>query len=300
MDGSQDGHLTHPSVITATGGTDIMAAGTDTSTEATGRLPGGRYGLRQAIRMEWIKARTLRSTWWMFAVMVAAMVALAIVVLRYYPSHWAHLSHADKASFDPTNDGFTGLAVGQLIMAALGVLLITSEYSSGMIRTTLVAVPRRPLLLAAKAAVAAGLVLLVGEIGAFATFLAGQSVLTSPAPHATLGQPGVLRAVLLAGVYLALMALMGVGIGAIVRRSAAGIAAIAGLVFVLPPITLAFPDSTQHAVQRFLPEIIAENSLTAVKQVPYSLSAGAGLGMLALYTAILLGAGGLLLARRDA
>jgi ABC-2 type transport system permease protein len=106
--------------------------------------------------------------------------------------------------------------------------------------------------------------------------------------------------VLLAGAYLGLMALIGVGIGAIVRRSAAAVAVIAGLIFVLPPITLALPDTFQHSVQRFLPEIIAENSLTAVKPVAYSLSAWAGLGMLCLYAAVLLGAGGWLLARRDA
>lgn len=155
-------------------------------------------------------------------------------------------------------------------------------------------------MLAAKAAVIGAFALVVGEIAAFGAYFAGEAVLTSPVPHATLGQPGVARAVLLAGAYLGLTALIGVGIGAIVRRSAVGVAVIAGLIFVLPPITLALPDTVQHSVQRFLPEMIAENSLTAVKPVAYSLSAWAGLGMLCLYAAVLLGAGGWLLARRDA
>ena len=263
-------------------------------------LPGGRYGLRGTIVMEWVKLRSLRSTWWMLAIAPAAMIGLAILVLHYYPGHWAQLSRADRASFDPTNDGFTGLALAQLVMAVFGILAVTGEYSSGMIQSTLIAVPRRGLVLVAKAAVVGVTALVVGEAGAFAAFLAGQSVLVSPAPHATLGQPGVLRAVLLAGAYLALIALIGLGIGAIVRRSAVAIAVIAGLIFALPPIMQAFSASVQHATGRFLPEIIAENSLTAVRHYPFALSPWASLAMLCLYAVALLGAGGWLLSRRDA
>ena len=107
-------------------------------------------------------------------------------------------------------------------MGIIGVLVMTSEYSSGMIRATLAAVPDRRLLLAAKAAVLGAAALAAGELLSFVTFLAGQAVLTSPAPHATLGQPGVLRAVLLAGAYLCLIGLIGLGIGAIIRHSAGG------------------------------------------------------------------------------
>jgi hypothetical protein len=267
--------------------------------QAAGRLPRGRSGFAQAVAMEWVKARTLRSTWWLALITLTATTGLAIVVLRYYPSHWSHLSRADRATFDPVNDGFTGLALAQLLMAAFGVLAVTSEYSAGMIRSTLAAVPRRPVVLAAKAAVTGGIALVIGEVAAFGAFWAGQAVLHSPAPHATLGQPGVARAVLLAGAYLGLMAVIGVGIGSIVRRSAAGVAVVAGLIFVLPPVTLVL-DGAHHSVQRYLPELIAENSMTAVKPVAYSLSAWAGLGMLCLYAAVLLGLGGWLLARRDA
>jgi ABC-2 type transport system permease protein len=125
-------------------------------------------------------------------------------------------------------------------------------------------------------------------------------VLHTPAPPATLGQPGVLRAVLMAGAYLPLIALTGLGLGIMVRRAAAAIPALVGLVFVLPIIVLTLPESIQHTVLRFLPEAIAENSLTAVKTVPFALSPWAGLAMLVLYAAAALGAAGLLLARRDA
>jgi ABC-2 type transport system permease protein len=264
------------------------------------RLPGGHYRFSGVARMEWVKLRSLRSTRWVALILAVAMVGIAILVLRYYPSHWDRMSAKDKASFDPVNDGFAGLALAQLMVGALGAMAMTSEYSSGMIRATLTAAPGRWRLLAAKAAVFAAAALALGEVLAFATFFAGQAVLSSPAPHATLGQPGVLRAVVLAGAYLCLIGLIGMGIGTLVRHSAAAIAVLVGLVMVLPPLLLAFPDSVQHSAQQFLPEIIAENSLTAVHPVPYSLSPWAGLGLLCLYAAALLGAGGWLLARRDA
>ncbi|HEU5419145.1 MAG TPA: ABC transporter permease [Streptosporangiaceae bacterium] len=271
------------------------------STATVSRREAGRhYGFRSAARMEWIKLRSMRSTWWSLGVSLVAMIGLSILVLSIASSHWATTSHADRVSFDPTNNGYTGVAVAQLAMAVLGVLAVTGEYSSGMIRNTFAAVPRRGLVIAAKAAVLGALTLVTGEIFAFATFVTGQRFLAAPVPHASLGQPGVLRAVALTGVYLALIALAGAGLGTLVRRSAAAIAVLAGVIFVLPPITLALPESTQHAVQKFLPEIIAENSLSAVKPEPFSLSPWAGLAVLAGYVIVLLAAGAWLTARRDA
>lgn len=271
-----------------------------TGTARRAVMPAGRSGLRGSITMEWIKLRSVRSTWWTLAIALAGMVGLAILILANISGHWATMSVSDRASFDPTNAGFTGVALAQLAMVVFGIMAVTSEYSSGMIRSTLAATPRRGLMLAAKAAVVGAIAVVVGEVGAFAAFLVGQAFLASPAPHATLGQPGVLRAVVLAGAYLTLTALMGLGIGLLVRRAAAAISVAVGLIFVLPPLTLALPDSMQHALQRFLPEVIAENSLTNVLPDPFALSAWTGLGMLCLYTAVLLGAGAVLLCRRDA
>ncbi len=258
----------------------------------------GGYRFADVARMEWIKLRTLRSTAWSTVILAAGMIGLAVLVLAHL--NWARLNAADRASFDPTELGFVGLALGQLAMAVLGILMITGEFSSGLIRATLAAAPRRPLVLAGKAVVLGLFGLVTGEVLAFAAFLAGEAALASPAPHATLGQPGVLRAVLMAGGYLCLMGLIGLGIGAIIRHTAAAIATVVGIVFVLPVITLAFPAGLAQPVQKFLPEIIAENSLTAVKHVTPSLPAWAGLGMLALYAAATLVAGGVLLAHRDA
>jgi hypothetical protein len=267
------------------------------TTVITRRAERGGYRFTDVARMEWVKLRTLRSTGWITLILAAGMLGLAVLVLSQ--EHYAHLSAADRASFDPTEQGFVGLALGQLLMALLGALTITSEFSSGMIRATLAAAPRRPMVLAAKAAVLGVAGLAVGEVLAFGAFLAGQAVLASPAPRATLAQPGVLRAVLMAGAYLCLLGLIGLGIGAIIRHTAGAIAAAVGVVFVLPVIFLVFPAGPQHGVEKFLPEIIAENSLTAVKHVSPSLPPWAGLGVLALYAAVTLAAGGWLLARRD-
>ncbi len=258
----------------------------------------GGYGFRSVARMEWLKLRSVRSTAWIMIVFAAGLISLSVLVMRH--QDWATMSAANRASFDPTNNSFAGLTIGQLAFGVLGVLIITSEFSSGMIRATFAAVPRRPLLLAAKAAVLAAVTLVVGEILAFAAFAIGEAVLGSPAPHATLGQPGVLRAVLMAGAYPALIALMALGLGAIIRHTAGAISAVVGILFVLPLILLPLGISIQNSVGKFLPMLIAENSLTNVKQVSNSLPPIAGFAMLCLYAAVALAIGGVVVARRDA
>ena len=270
---------------------------TATLTRSAARTESG-YGFRSAVTMEWLKLRSVRSTWWIGLVFAAGMIGLAILALGH--EQWSSMSATDRASFDPVNQGFTGLALGQLVLGVLGVLMITAEFSSGMIRATLAAVPRRPVVLAAKAAVLGAVTLAIGEVFAFAAFAVGEAVLRSPAPHASLGQPGVLRAVLLAGAYPALIALIALGLGAIVRNTAAGISAVVGILFVVPLILLPLGTSIQHSVGKFLPMIIAENSMTMVKPAADSLSPFAGLAVLCGYAVIALAAGGWALARRDA
>jgi ABC-2 type transport system permease protein len=260
----------------------------------------GRYGWRSAARMEWLKLRSVRSTGWILLVFAAGLIGIAILVLSH--ANWATMSPSDRASFDPTNAGFAGLALGQLAFGVLGALVITSEFSSGMIRATFAAVPRRPLLLAAKAGVLGGVTLVAGEVLAFVSFAVGEAVLRSPAPHASLGQPGVLRAVLMAGAYPALIALIALGLGAIIRHTAGAISAVVGVLFVLPLILVPLGSSLQNSVGKFLPMIIAENSITAVKPEPAvgNLPPAVGFGLLCLYAVVALAAGGWLLTRRDA
>jgi hypothetical protein len=264
------------------------------SHRAAGPTRGG-YGFRAVARMEWRKHHTVRSTWYIVAVFAAGMIGMAMLALSY--ENYAHMSTADRATFDPTRDSVLGLVLGQLLFGTLGVLAITTEFSSGMIRATFAAAPRRPLVLAAKAAVLGAVTLTAGEISAFAAFFAGQAMLKAPAPHATLGQPGVLRAVLMAGAYPALIALIGLGIGAIIRHTAGAICTVVGVLFVLPLLFVS--PSMQNTAQNFLPNAM-RNSLTTVKPIGHTLSPALTFGLLCAYAMVALAAGAWALAHRDA
>jgi ABC-2 type transport system permease protein len=259
-----------------------------------GRTRGG-YGFRTVAAMEWRKLRTVRSTWWILAFFAASMIGVAVLALGH--EGYAQMSAADRASFDPAHDCFIGLVLGQLLTGTLGVLAITAEFSSGMIRATFAAAPRRPLVLAAKAAVLGAVTLAAGEITAFAAFFAGQAALQAPAPHATLTQPGVLRAVLAAGAYPALIALIGLGLGAVIRHTAGGICAVVGVLFVLP--LLFITPSLQNAANNFLPHPMA-NALTSVTPQPGTLPPGLVFALLCGYAVAALVAGAWALTRRDA
>jgi hypothetical protein len=258
---------------------------------ATPHVPHGHYRFAQAARMEWIKLRSLRSTWWALAVTVAGAVGVAVAVGV----------NTEDAAADLTNNALAGIALGLLLTGVLGVLAITGEYSSGTIRATLAAIPNRPLVLAAKAAVFGALALAVGEAAAFIAFFAGGAALPGEVAAPTLAQPGVLRAVALGGVGYCLIGLLGLGLGAIVRHTPAAIAVLVGGVYVLAQMVAAFAPP----IMPYLPVSIVANSMSAVRPVApvgqvQFLSPWAGLAMLGLYAAVTLGVGAWLLASRDA
>ena len=245
------------------------------------------YGFRNVAAMEWIKLRALRSARWTLGGGMAATVALGVVA-GY---------NTRNAGGDPTSNVLAGVALGQVITGVLGVLAMTSEYSSGLIRVTFAAVPRRSLVLGAKAFVWGLAFLVLGEIAVFASFLLGIAVLRSSVPHPSLGEPTVLRAVVMTGGYVALTGLTGLGVGVILRHSAAAVATLVGGLFVLPIIT----GAAAQVTGKFMPELIAGNSLAAIKPVPgFTWSPWLELGIVALYPLLLLAAGSWLLERRDA
>ncbi|MFJ5265121.1 ABC transporter permease [Streptomyces sp. NPDC088387] len=243
--------------------------------------------------MEWIKLRSLRSTWWAMAAAVVAMPAIGILTM----ANTRPPSAEKAATFDPLNNVLAGVALGQLLIGVLGVLVVTGEYSSGAIRSTLAAVPNRRTLLAAKAGVFGLLTLAVGELVAFATFFAGRLALDPAVPSPSLTGPGVLRGVLLAGAYLAMVGLLGVAVGAVLRHTAAAIGTLVGALYVLPAV---LSGLTGTAVAKFFPTMIAANSLAVSKPVEGCLSPWTGFAVLCLYVLAALGAGGWLLVRRDA
>lgn len=258
----------------------------------------GAGSLSGTVRMEWRKLRTVRSTWWILALFAAGVLGYAVLTGSGGPTH-------PDPNYDPTNNVEQGMLLGQLTLGVLGVLALSSEFSSGSIRATFAAVPRRGRVLVAKAAVLAAVTLAAGEALAFAGALTFGAAAPAGVPHPPLGQWAGLSAVLLSGAYPGLIALIGLGLAAVIRHTAGAIAAVVGVTFLLPLLLL--PVGKHIAVLKFLPANILVNSLAAVKPVAdasiaigHPLSPWAGFAVLCLYAALALAAGGWALARRDA
>jgi ABC-2 type transport system permease protein len=254
-----------------------------------------RYGFRHAARMERIKLRSVRSTWWLAIVAVVAMAAAGAGVGLGYRSHTPVATAAQIL-----DNSLGGAILAQLLLGALGVLSVTGEYGTGMIRSTFAAVPRRRTVLAAKAAVCGGAALTVGLAASFAGYLSGQLAIRGTAiPAASLTDPPVLRAVVLTGVYLAVTALIGVGIGTIVRHSGAAIGTLFGLLFV-PMIVAGLFGESGIQVGRFVPLLMLLNSIAVTTPVPGLFAGWISTLLMCGYAAVAVLCGGLLLRHRDA
>lgn len=215
-----------------------------------------------ALRAEWIKLRSLRSTYLTMLCAIALGTGLGFLDTVSVAHHWATMSAADRAAFDPVGDSFTGLDFAQLAFGVLGVLAISSEYGTGMIRTTLAATPRRTTVFTAKALLVGAVTLVLGEVFAFATFLLGQAMLGTAHLDVTLASPGVLRAVSSAGLYLGVVALIGYGVGALVRHTAGAIAVMFGVIF------LAWPAARAMESWSYLPDkLVLSNAADVLGQV---------------------------------
>jgi ABC-type transport system involved in multi-copper enzyme maturation permease subunit len=258
--------------------------------------PSGRYGTADLVRSEWTKLRTVRSTLWALGattVIGIGISALATAEVR------AHL--ATTGPFDPTRLSLTGTFFCQLVIGVLGVLVMSGEYSTGTIRATFAAAPRRPLVLVAKVVVFGSVVLVISEVVAFVSFLVGQALLTSPAPHASLSTPGAVTAIVGTGLYLCVIGLFALALATLVRHTAGAISAFVFMLLVLPLILEALPASMQNAVNRYELPVIGSRILNATNHgAALTFSPWAGFGVLCGYTLALLLVGAVLLVRRDA
>ena len=246
------------------------------------------------LRSEWTKLRSVRSTFWALTVTVVLGIALGAVISAATAHSYAKFSVSQKLSWDPTGVSLAGVAIAQLAIAVLGVLCISSEYSSGMIRSSLIAVPKRGRVLAAKS-----LVFAVGEVTSFVSFFVGQALISGHAPHAALGDPGVARAVVGAGLYLTALAVLSVAAGTLLRHPAAAIACMMAVLLVLPGIAQALPDSWRNPVTEFWPTQ-AGGQLTSVYHSAHTLQPWPGFGVMCLFVAIAYAIAWTLLDRRDA
>jgi ABC-2 type transport system permease protein len=250
------------------------------------------------VRSEWTKTRTLRSTPVTLTVTGLLVVGLSALIT------WASLSsphHGADFLADPLRLVQSGWDLGFLAAAVLGVLVVTNEYASGMIVSTLLGTPKRLRVLAAKTLVFASLVFVVTEVMAFANFYVGHAVASGyPAfPDPALGQENVLRAVIGAGIEATLVGLMGLALGAILRHTAGAITASVAILFVLPLITLALPTSWRNSVEEYWPTQAGEQ-IREVARLPHALTAWWGTGDLALFVAVLLVVAGYMFQERDA
>ncbi|NMO52827.1 ABC transporter permease subunit [Actinoplanes sp. TBRC 11911] len=253
------------------------------------------YGLRQVTRMERIKLRSVRSTWWLAIAAVVLMGAVGTGVGLGYRSHSPVATAAQIL-----NNSLGGAIGAQLLLGALGVLVVSGEYGTGMIRSTLAAVPRRRTVLAAKVAVCGAAALLVGLVASFAGYLGGQLAIRGTAiPAASLGDADILRPVVLTGVYLGVTALIGVGAGTILRHSGAAIGTLFALLFV-PMIVAGLFGEDGVAVGRFIPLLMLLNSIAVTSPVPGLFSGWVSALLMCAYAAVAILIGGVLLRRRDA
>jgi ABC-type transport system involved in multi-copper enzyme maturation permease subunit len=252
-----------------------------------------------ALRSEWTKLRSVRSTFWALTTTVVLGIALGAAISAATAHGYAKSSASGKLSWDPAAVSLYGIAIAQLAIAVLGVLCISSEYSSGMIRASLIAVPRRGRVLAAKSLAFAAVTFVVGEATSFTAFFVGQALISGHAPHAALGDPGVARAVVGAGLALTALAVLSVAVGALLRYPAAAIAAMIAVLYVLPGIAQALPGSWRNPVTEFWPTL-AGGQLANVHISAHTLQPWPGFGVMCLFTAIVYAIAWTLLDRRDA
>jgi ABC-2 type transport system permease protein len=258
------------------------------------------YRFSGILGSEWTKFTTVQSTVWTLLVTAVVGVGLGAIVTSAQAARWSSRTAVARAAFDPTRASLAGLLFAQMAVGVLGVLVISAEYSTGTIRATFAAVPRRPLVLLAKVAVFGVVTLVVGEIVSFVAFFLGQRILSGRTPTAALSDPNVLRAVVSGGLYLVALGLLALGLASIIRATAAAISTFVGVLFILPVIADVLPSSFTGDISRFLPATIGTVMMSAHYHGTDPLGPWTGFALLSAYAIVALSVGGILLVRRDA
>ncbi|MFI1733065.1 ABC transporter permease [Streptomyces acidicola] len=252
----------------------------------------------QVVRSEWTKIRSVASTVWTLGIAAVVTIALGMLISALLSRDWDHLPAEERMAFDPTYVSFAGMSLGQLAMIVFGVLVVSNEYSTGMIRTSLAAVPQRGTLLFSKITVATVLAFAVGLATSFVAFLLGQSMLGE---HRTsLDAPGVLRAVVGGGLYMTLIAVFSMGVAAMLRSPMPALGVLMPFFFLVSNI-LSNVSATKK-VARYLPDQAGSKIMQVVPRAGEAAPYGpwGGLGIMVLWVLAALVGGYVLLRRRDA
>jgi ABC-2 type transport system permease protein len=261
----------------------------------------GRVTFPRVLLSEWTKLRSVRSTVWSLLAAVVFTIGLPSLFAAIVANRWAHMSPGERADHarHPLDVALAGVNLSQLAIAVLGVLVITGEYSTGMIRASFVAVPRRLPVLAAKTVVFAGAAFALMLPSVVAAFFASQAILDR---HHILqipfSQAGVARAVVGGALYASVVGIFALGLGAIVRNTAGGIATFVAVMFVLPPLANVLPQSWNDAITPYLPDG-AGRAVFALTRGAHSLAPWTGFALFCAYAAAALAVAALLLVRRD-
>ena len=254
---------------------------------------------RRVVRSEWTKLWSLRSTRWSLLASFVGMAGLGILISAVQMAHWNQMHADDRASFNPVDVSLAGWNIAQLAIGVLGVLLITGEYTTGQIRSTFAAVPRRLPVLWAKAGVYAAITFVLMLGASFIAFLVSQPILRQHHVDTSLSSPHVLRAVVGAALFLTATGLFGLSLGALVRNTAGGIAVFAGLMFVLPGITAILPNSWGNSINPYLP-LSAGTAILNIRPDATVLAPWTGFALYVGYALVALALSAYLLVRRDA
>jgi ABC-2 type transport system permease protein len=255
--------------------------------------------MRALLASEWTKLRSVRSTYWSLLVAAVLAIALGLLVCHETASRWPRMTPAERADTDLVSDNLAGFAFAQLAVGVLGVLAAGSEYTTGLIRLTFGAVPHRRAVLAAKAALTGSLTLVAGVLIAAVTFAGGQAFLASRHLGRSLADTVSLRVVLGVGFYAAMVALLGLGLGFLIRHTAGAITILVAVVFLVPQLARALPKPWGVRIGRLMFQNAAQE-LVATKHDDYHLAPLVAAALAAAYAAVALLAAAILLERRDA
>jgi ABC-2 type transport system permease protein len=262
--------------------------------DGTGKVTQARVALS-----EWTKLHSLRSTRWSLLVATVLTIGLPMLFAAIVASHWGHMRPRERADRHPLDIALAGVNLSQLAIAVLGVLVITGEYSTGMIRASFTAVPKRLPVLWAKLAVYAVVTFVLMLPSVVIAFFGSQAILNRHhILQISFSHPGVTRSVIGGAVYLVLIAVFALAVGAMIRNTAGGIATFAAIFFVIPPLLNILPTSWNNAISPYLPDA-AGRSIFSLTHDAHSLAPGPGLALFCGYTALAIAIAAVLLVRRD-
>jgi ABC-2 type transport system permease protein len=254
----------------------------------------------RVLRSELTKFRSLRSSVYTLLAAVVLSIGIGALFSAVTASQFHTFSPADRAAFSPISTSLNGTLFSQLALGVLGVLLISGEYSTGMIRSSLTVVPKRLPMLWAKLAVFAGVVFSVALVTSFVSFFLGQALLSSHHLSVSISAPGALRSVIGAALYVTVAGMIGIALGALMRNTAAGISTFVAAFFVIPPLTGLLPASWSSHFAQYLPSNAGEALFSASRDLAHPLTPWTGFAVLCIYAVVLIACAAWRLRRADA